>query len=163
MRTEKLKIVKHFNNRSPGAASHLHSDKPIQGKNKDKYGLKSLLLKAYPGYLYSSPHTPCKYRYILRLRFRFSETEEHLTLLPALLSVRSRHCLRAAGRCGAERRPPAPHPRPAPPVSHPQPRTADIAPPAAGGSTGTEGRTACPPPTGTERGLPGQSRLPSPA
>lgn len=61
MQTEKLRIVKHFNNRSHGSAFQLHSDKPIRGKTTDKRGLKSLQLKASPGYLHSAPHALFKY------------------------------------------------------------------------------------------------------
>lgn len=100
MQTKKLRMAKHFNNRSLSSALHLHSDKPIQGKNKDKYRLKSLLLKDYPGYLYSGPHTRCKYRSI-RV-FRFSKTQKPLTCVSAVLPVQQP---RLRG-CGAARSPP---------------------------------------------------------
>ena len=104
MRTEELRTVKHFDNRSPGSAAHLHSDEPIQGKNKDKQGLKSFLLKACPGYLYSSPHTLFKYRYVLRLQPGFSETRKHLTWLSSLFSAQSQRWLSAPARSGAQQR-----------------------------------------------------------
>lgn len=49
MQAERLRTVKHFNNRFPGSAAHLHSDQLNLGKDKDKRELQSLPVKPYRG------------------------------------------------------------------------------------------------------------------